>query len=209
MEPGSLGRELQQDGDRAVRLRAGHGEEAVSDFALHHHAPRADAGQPVEALDDDRRRDVVRQIRDELSGCRVERGEVECERVAPVEVGARHVAEARLEAAVDLDRVNVCDALGQEPCQHAESGADLEHDVGGLELGEPLDHTQDVLVNEEVLAELLLRDDRHSANAASALASMRAASSAASSPRACASAETVWTTCAGSLRRPRTGCGAR
>ena len=67
--------------------------------------------------------------------------------------------EVRLEPAVDLDRVDVRDALGEEARQHAEPGPDLEHDVGGVELGEPLDHAEDVLVDQEVLAEALARRD--------------------------------------------------
>ena len=65
--------------------------------------------------------------------------------------------------AVELDGVDVRDALGEIARQHAEPGADLEHDVVGLELGEAADHAEDVLVDEEVLAELLLRRDVHAA----------------------------------------------
>ena len=86
--------------------------------------------------------------------------------------------------------------LGEVAGENAEAGADLEHHVAVAELGEPPDHAEDVLVGEEVLAELLLRDRRvtASAKAAVAFASIRAASSSASSPRAAASAATVWTT---------------
>ena len=49
--------------------------------------------------------------------------------------------------------------------EDAEPGTDLEHDVLRLELGEPTDHAEDVLVDEEVLAELLLRDDVQQAEA--------------------------------------------
>ena len=73
MEAGALGRELQQHRDRAVGLRPRHGEEAVGDLALHHHAPEARAREAVEALDHERRRDVVRQVRDELRRRRLER----------------------------------------------------------------------------------------------------------------------------------------
>ena len=82
MEAGALGRELDEHRHRAVRLRPRRGEEAVGDLALHHHAPALDGRQAVEALDDDRRRDVVRQVRDELRRRRLERAEVERERVA-------------------------------------------------------------------------------------------------------------------------------
>ena len=60
----------------------------------------------------------------------------------------------RLERAVELDGVDVRDAVGEVAGQDAEAGPDLEHDVAGVELGEPADHAEDVLVDEEVLAEL-------------------------------------------------------
>src|SRR4051794_35776178 len=119
------------------------------------------------------------------------------------------VAELRLEGCVDLDRVHARDADGEEPRQHSEAGTDLEHDVAGIELREPLDHAEDVLVHEEVLAERLLRRDVHSPKQVDALRSIWRSSSPGSSPRACASACSVCTTYAGSFRFPRTGCGAR
>ena len=166
-------------------------------------------GMPVEALDDDRRRDVVGQVRDQLRRRRIERGEVELERVAPVELDVRALGECRevrRKRPVELDCVDVSGAVGEAAGEDAEAGPDLEHDVVAVELGQSLDHAEDVLVDEEVLAELLLRANAHGRrNAAAALASIRAASSAGSSPRTPASAATVWTTFAGSFGRPRTG----
>ena len=69
-------------------------------------------------------------------------------------------AQLRLERAVELDGMHMRDALGEEAREHAEPGPDLEHDVVSIELGEPLDHAQDVLVDQEVLAERLLRRRR-------------------------------------------------
>ncbi len=159
MEAGALADELHEHRDGAVRLRRGNGEQPVGDLALHHHAPAVDRRQPVEALDEQRRRDVVRQVRDELRRVRRERGEVEPERVAEVERDVRaRVAQVRLERRVELDRVHVRDALREVAREHAETRADLEHDVVGREIGEAADHAEDVLVDEEVLAELLLRD---------------------------------------------------
>ena len=63
----------------------------------------------------------------------------------------------RLERAVDLDGVDERDALGEVAGEDAEARPDLEHDVVRVELGEAADHAEDVLVDEEVLAELLLR----------------------------------------------------
>ena len=49
------------------------------------------------------------------------------------------------------------DPVGEERREDAEPRADLEHDVVGLEPRKPLDHAQHVAVDEEVLAERLLR----------------------------------------------------
>ena len=73
------------------------------------------------------------------------------------------------------------------------------------ELAQAADDAEDVLVDEEVLAERLLGRDGHgSPKAAAALACVAAASSSNVSPRASASTWSVWTTFAGSFGRPRT-----
>src|SRR5262245_10887225 len=120
--------------------------------------------------------------------------------------------ELRLEPAVDLDGVDALDAIGEEGRQRAEPGPDLQYDVRRTELRKPFDHPEDVRVDEKVLAESVLGNDglRHgSENRRLALASIFASRSSGAPPRAAASAPTVWTTCAGSFVRPRTGCGAR
>ena len=66
-----------------------------------------------------------------------------------------------LERRVELDRVHLCDPVCEIRGQHAEPGPDLEHDVVAVELGEAADHAEDVLVDQEVLAELLLRPNAH------------------------------------------------
>src|SRR6266498_4102477 len=110
------------------------------------------------------------------------------------------------ERAVDLDRMHERDAVGEVARQDAEPGADLEHDVVRLEPGEPSDHAEDVLVDEEVLAELLLRADRHSEKQRVAFASSCVASASGSSLRARASTATVCTTFAAVRTSPRTSC---
>ena len=101
---------------------------ATSRCTITHHS--ADRRQAVEALGDDRRGDVVGQIRDELGRGRLQRGEVEGERVAPVQPDVRRqVGQARLERAVELDGVDVPDAVGEVAGEHAEARPDLEHDV--------------------------------------------------------------------------------
>ena len=213
VEAGPVGGELDEHRDGAVRLRRRLGEEPVRDLALHHHAPELDRRQSGEALGDDRRRHVVGQVGDELGRDGLERGEVERESVAPVELDVRprrERREVRLEGAVELDGVDVAGAVGEVAGEDTEAGPHLEHDVSLVEPREPPDHGEDVLVGEEVLPEPLLGTDAHgNSKAADALASICAASSPASSPRTAASAATVWTTCAGSFVRPRTGCGAR
>ena len=136
-----------------------------------------DARQPVEALDDQRRRDVVRQVRDELRRRGLERGEVEAQRVAEYEIDvlttAKALGEMWLERAVELDGVHARDSLGEVVGQNPQAGPDLEHDVVSVELGEAADDAEDVVVDEEVLAEVAVGRDRKphgSENAAAAFA---------------------------------------
>ena len=95
--------------------------------------------------------------------------EVELDRVGEVQrrvrVRVERVAQRELQAAVELDHVNVRDALGQVLAQHAEAAADLEHDVLGR-ARRPADDVEDVRVDEEVLAELAVRADAELAHAA-------------------------------------------
>ena len=118
----------------------------------------------------------------------------------------------RLERTVELDGMDAVNALRQIVGQNSEAGADLEHDVVLLELREAPDHPEDVLVDEEVLAEVAIRFDRElhgSEKAAAAFAAICAPSSSGSARRIFASSWTVRTTFAGSFGRPRRACGAR
>ena len=105
----------------------------------------------------------------------LERGEIEAERVAEHELDVvatvKAVDEMRLEPAVELDGVHARDSLGEVFGQDAQARPDLEHDVVRLELREPPDDAEDVVVDEEVLPELAVGCDRElhgSENAAAA-----------------------------------------
>ena len=103
------------------------------------------------------------QVRDDLGRRRVERGEVELDRVGEVQrrvrVRVERVAQRGLERAVELDDVDVRDARGEVLGQHAEPAADLEHDVGRVERRGARDHVEQVRVDQEVLAQVALRAD--------------------------------------------------
>src|SRR5262245_2036200 len=206
--------ELEKHRHGAVRLRPRRREEALGNLALHHHDPTLERRDSIEALDDDRRRDVVGQVRDELRRRRLERHVVEGDRVPEDEVDVRRpverLLERLLERRIELDRMDLAHAVREVAGQHAGAGADLQDDVLRLELGEPVDHTKEVLVDEEVLPERLLRPRPHGRRKArEAFSSVWAAKAAAATSRTSASAATVCTRFAGSLGRPRTGCGLR
>ena len=96
---------------------------------------------------------------------------------------AKALGEMWLEPAVELDRVHARDSLGEVFGQNPQAGPDLEHDVVGVELGEPPDDAEDVVVDEEVLSELAVGCDRKlhgSENAAAAFPVICAPRSAAS-----------------------------
>jgi hypothetical protein len=83
-------------------------------------------------------------------------------------VRVERVAQRRLEPSVELDDVHMGGALGEVLRQHPEPTADLEHHVGGLELGGAADDVEDVGVDEEVLAQLAVGPDAELAHAAQA-----------------------------------------
>ena len=133
---------------------------------------------------------------------RIEARDVETHCVPPVNGRPVDPLEVRGEPLVQLDRVHVGDTLGEEPGQHAEPRADLEHDIGLIQAGEPFDHAQDVLVDQEVLPQRLLRGHLHRPKTASAFATIWLRIS---SPCSSARKSYVCATKAGSLRLPRTG----
>ena len=117
MEACLLRRQLDQHRYRAVRLGRRPREEPVRDLALHHHAPEVDARKAVEALHHDWRRDLVGEVRDELGRGRVEVRQIDSECIAEDDVHVVPTLEpfrqVRLEPAVDLDGMNVPDAVGE------------------------------------------------------------------------------------------------
>src|SRR5215211_6480482 len=146
----SFGRELDEHRDGTVRLRPWAREEAIGNLALEHHAPQLDLRQAVQALGDDRRRDVVRKVRDELARRRLERAEIEHERIAPVQLHVVARSKVRLERAVDFYGVHDRDAFREEAREDAAARADLEHDVDRKE------HTSELQSHSDLVCRLLL-----------------------------------------------------
>ncbi len=117
-----------------------------------------------------------------------------------------------LEPAVDLDRVDVGHLRREVGGQHPEPGADLEHDVLRPQVGQAVDDPQDVVVEQEVLAEVAVGlqpqlaepgegqlarrpvAHRPNANARAALATTCSPSAPASSPRRPATKRSVSST---------------
>ena len=187
---------------------------ATSRCTITHHA--RDRRQAVEALDDERRGDVVRQVRDELRRRRLERRGSSASASSQWSVVRGRPAQLGLERAVELDRVHVRDAVGEVAGEDAEAGADLEHDVVGARArrgarsrrgcsrrrgsaGRAASSRRACYDAARLTARRRRRRSRRSAGRARRR----------SSPRASASTASVCTTYAGSLGRPRTGCGAR
>jgi hypothetical protein len=102
----------------------------------------------------------------------VQRGEVELHRVGEVQrdvaVGVGGVAQRGLEGAVELDDVDVRHALSEVLRQHAEAAPDLQRHVAGLQARLALDDSEDVGVDQEVLAQVALGPDAELAQTAQA-----------------------------------------
>ena len=213
----ALGRELHEHGHRAVRLGGGSAKKrsATSRCTITHQ--RSSASGDATALGDERRGDVVRQVRDELARRRVERGEVEPERVAEVEP-RRCLRRCRRRCgssdAVELDGVHDGDPLGEviASARRAPGRPRARRPRASSSASRPITR-EHVLVDEEVLAERLLRRHRRvtppEAERRVGVGVDLRSSSSAPTPRTPASTRAVWAMNAGSLRCPRTACGAR
>ena len=163
VEPGSLGGELDEHRDGAVRLGSratAKKRSATSRCSITHH--RSTAGRPVRlsaisgvAMLYGR---FATSFRGGGSSAARSRRSASPKTTRTLSRADDGPGELRLERAVDLDGVDEPDPIGEEHRQrHAESRPDLEDDVVGLELGQPADHAEDVRVGEEVLAEGFLR----------------------------------------------------
>ena len=146
---------------------------------------RLDRREPGEALGDDRRGDVVGEVRDELRRRRLEtrRGRAGARRPSAATRSRR--APSSRECGSSRRSSSTAWTWAQRSARSRvrtpRPGPDLEHDVVGVELGEPGDDAEDVVVDEEVLAEGLLRRDAHGdgrPKAASAFRSIRRSSAA-------------------------------
>ena len=185
------GGELHEHRDCAVRLRPRLGEEAVGHLALHHHAPALQRRCVLEGLDHERGRDVVREVGDELCGFGLELVDRELERVSPDESERSSTRRARRATpARASDRARSSGRAARSARRRVRMprpGPTSSTTSVERRSLESLDHTEDVLVDEEVLAERLLgRDGQANPNAAAAFAWVWAARSSTSSSRASA-----------------------
>jgi hypothetical protein len=120
---------------------------------------------PLEPAEEERGGDVIREVRNDLSGFpgkhrRVEFERITCDKIEAPRISRSKLAERSETPPVSLYRDNVArPECKQRPCQTAGAGTDL--DDGGLV--EPsrcsCDPTRQVEVEQEILAEALVRDD--------------------------------------------------
>src|SRR5262249_35172755 len=228
------GGQLQQHRRRPVEARARGREPAIGDLALDHHAPCADPRELPERLEYERRGDRVRQVRHDARRRRVQRRKIHPHRVgeaqAHVVVALQHGLERRAQALVDLDRVDAGGRPGPPRGQRAEPWPDLEHDVVRPDPAPANGEVRQVLVEQEVLAEVRVRADAvlgeqppgpgprgplglgaHPCQpkARAAFVVVRASMAARAVPRRPARNRSVWATYSGRFGRPRRGTGAR
>jgi hypothetical protein len=165
---------LHQHRQRVVVLRVRNRPHPLRDLPLHHHHHPLDVRAGDEQVADDRRRDHVGQVRDELLARTVRllrgfvprgehvgvqlvlRGERVAEHELHVSALADHLLRDRLERPVDLDGDDRTSMVGEPRSERPGAGADLQHRVGRVEFRRADDQVEQVQVDEEVLAELAL-----------------------------------------------------
>ena len=155
------------------------------------------------------------QVRDELRrrAARARRGRARARRRSESTLSRPPSAsrELRLERAVELDRVDVRDPVGEVAGQDAEARARprARRRPPASSASRPMTPRMFSSTRKCWPSAFFGVDVHGSPKAAARVRVVCAASSSGSSPRASASAAIVWTTWAGSFRRPRTGCGER
>ena len=141
----------------------GRGGEPLADLPLHHRHPASSTlGSSSIVRRITRRGDAVGQVGDDLGRRRVERREVELDRVGEVQrrvrVRVERVAQRRLEPAVELDDVDVRDARRRGTRDSTPRPPPTSSTTSlGAELRGAPDHVEEVRVDEEVLAQLAVR----------------------------------------------------
>ena len=121
--------QLREHRRRAVRRAAGSRGEAFADLALDHRHPALHARQLVDRAQEHARCDPVGEIRDQHPRRGLEARQRDPHRIAPVHTHvlalAQRVAERVAQALVDLDDVDMRDAVGEVLREHAQAAADL------------------------------------------------------------------------------------
>jgi len=150
------------------------GAQAVAHLTLNCERQRIDARLSPQQVDQERRRDLIRQIRDELQASR-SAGLVLAKRVQHVRVdrvfSRQRVAvnqrkprplvqtldEQTVQPAVYLDRDHLRPALEQHFRQRSRPRTDFEHDVIRTDLCRRDQFSHKIQIDEEVLAEAMMR----------------------------------------------------
>ena len=166
-----LAAQLNEHRRDAVRLRARRRGEPVGDLALHHHGTRATTcGSSSIVCRIAGHGDAVGQVRDHLGrrgpsapGRRPSRPRS----AGRVRVSGERVMQHRLEPPVGLDHVQVCRRAGRGMRSGRRGPPPISSTTSSVgELGRAADHVEDVVVDEEVLAQLAVRADLEAAPAA-------------------------------------------
>ena len=192
-------------------------EEPVGDLALHHHAPELELREAVEALDDSGVATLYGRFATSFVAPGASAARSSCERVA--EVRARRSAARRAARPARGSSERSSSTAWTRATRSARyvvrtprPGPISSTTSSALELGEPADDAEDVLVDEEVLPERLLRRrrSRQAEGARRVRVDLRRRARPASSPRASRATATVCDDVAPARSAcPRTGCGAR
>ena len=153
---------LQHHRQPPVFRRGVPGNHALDHFILQHEVHVLDALGVGGEVEQQRRGDVVRQVADDAQRGG-QRREIEFQRVSGMDDQFRSriilrvvMLQPRDDVAVDFHHMQMIQSLQQRTGQRAQAGADLDHIVGWFRANRADDIGDDLLIDQEILAETFL-----------------------------------------------------
>ena len=153
----------EHDRQASIRRRIRGRRHAIHDFLLQHEVHVCNVLPHRQEVEQERRRDVVRQIADESQGLRTptQARNIELQHIAFMDpqraIGRYFGTQLANRVAIDFHDIERVDAFEQRQRQRAQAGTDFDDRLSGARIEGIQDPRDDRAIVQEVLAEALTR----------------------------------------------------